>query len=222
MAKMNAFTQELEALDSHIIKAPGSDKALADTSRALTMVERLVLALDNSGSMGSSMDPEDWRTGKSKLDATKDAVLTMLANSDAARTHYGVVSFESDARVVNQPHYDYDAIAPSIMNIDCGGGTDMAGGLALSLRLRPHRIVMLSDGHPNNSEAALSEARRAATAGIKIDTISVGDANDELMQEIARLTGGKWSRVTDLESMKKTFLNLETRKYLALEDKTNA
>ena len=91
---------------------------------------------------------------------------------------------------VDPPHVPY---APALM----GGDTDMVAALRAA---KPAdglgiKIVLLSDGEPNDREATLAEARRFKT---HIDTIYIGPEREtrgrEFLQELARKTGGSYQK----------------------------
>lgn len=180
--------------------------------------ERVVLCLDHSGSMASPM-----ATGqiKSRQHATFEAALAITNASRPETTHYGLVAFESGARTLVEITDEYMEIQ-GLAALQPAGGTAMDQGISVSLQQTdgpPHRIILLSDGGADDRDAALNVTDTAVLLGVVIDTISIGDSDDALMQEIARRTGGKWQRCEDPLALAQAFMKLETRARAFLEYK---
>ena len=83
--------------------------------------------------------------------------------------------------------------SPALM----GGDTDMVAALKAA---KPAdglgiKIVLLSDGEPNDREATLAEARKFKTP---IETVYIGPEREsrgrEFLQELARKTGGSYQK----------------------------
>lgn len=75
----------------------------------------------------------------------------------------------------------------------CGSGTDVARAIRHATKLNPARTILISDGSPNNADAAFEAAEQLP--GI-LETIFVGDENDTrakaFMREIATKCGGNF------------------------------
>ena len=56
-----------------------------------------------------------------------------------------------------------------------GGGTALASALTFAAGLRPARVIVISDGEPDNAEAALAVARDLGAGGCHIETYFCGD-----------------------------------------------
>lgn len=176
--------------------------------------ERVVLLIDVSGSMSGSM-PAAVQT---RIAAVTESILVILAQSSCKLTRYGLTTFDSMPRVVVPITDDYLMIeAKAYMQTQ--GGTDMDTGLSAAVQQEPNRIIMLSDGGATcGDERVLEVARTAATLGIKIDTIGIGEANDTLLQEISRITGGRWVHPTSPKELAMSFAKLETKARFAISD----
>lgn len=78
-----------------------------------------------------------------------------------------------------------------------GEETDLAAGMALALgQLRAgagvSRLILLTDGFTRDPAACLALAREAAEAGVSVSTLGLGgDFQDDLLTQIADLTGGR-------------------------------
>ncbi len=114
-----------------------------------------------------------------------------------------VVTFDSKARlVVPSVEIDDDAREQgrqAVAAIEASGTTDLAGGLSLAVAdLMPHtaegrvtRVVLLSDGVPNDASSIAITAAEASAAGITITALGFGlDYDETLLGSIAQQTGG--------------------------------
>jgi hypothetical protein len=71
------------------------------------------------------------------------------------------------------------------------GSTDLVKGLELVYTLNPEKIILISDGQPDDPDLALSIAK---IAKIPINVLYIGDAGDAgdlFMTSLAKATGGK-------------------------------
>jgi Ca-activated chloride channel family protein len=114
-----------------------------------------------------------------------------------------VVTFDSKPELlVPSVELDDDAREEALEKVaamDARGTTDLAGGLHLALRdLLPHaaegrvtRIVLLSDGVPNEAHSIPTAVSQAASAGITVTALGFGlDYDETLLSSIAQGTGG--------------------------------
>ncbi len=114
-----------------------------------------------------------------------------------------VVTFDSRAELV-VPNLEIDddtreACLEAIAAIEARGTTDLAAGLHTALGdLLPHtaegrvtRIVVLSDGVPNEADSIPSAVAQASSAGITVTALGFGlDYDETLLASIAQQTGG--------------------------------
>lgn len=177
--------------------------------------EHICLCLDHSGSMGMTM-PGTLNTRQQCL---AEAVQAIVGVSSEDATYYSIVAFESQARLHVDKTTNFLALCSKAW-LQPAGGTNMRDGLSLAIQQAPKRIILLSDGEPSDPEGVYAIADTAALLGIKIDTVSIGESGDALMQEIARRTGGTWQRCSTPEALAQHFMRLETRAYLQLEHKS--
>jgi Ca-activated chloride channel homolog len=114
-----------------------------------------------------------------------------------------VVTFDSKpALLVPSIELDDDAREEALVKVaamEAHGTTDLAGGLHLALSdLAPHaaegrvtRIVLLSDGVPNQADSIPSAVAQAAAMGITVTALGFGlDYDETLLSSIAQGTGG--------------------------------
>lgn len=148
----------------------------ADPGHGLAVPTDLVVVLDRSGSMA----------GTKILDAQAAAreLVAQLGPAD----RLALVTFASDVRV-DVSLGDTARAGAAIDGLLAGGGTDMRAGLARGLALlaptpgRVQRVVLVSDGLPNEAGGLDELARRAAYAEAPLSTIGIGDDYDEALME---------------------------------------
>ena len=79
---------------------------------------------------------------------------------------------------------------------DAGGGTPLAEALALAHQAR--RVVVLSDGEPDDEYRALKEALRLTAAGVSLSACYIGPPSGPGYNFLSRLTsqcGGKMANI---------------------------
>lgn len=128
--------------------------------------------------VSGSMSDRDAGGGMSRYDAAR-VQLENLQNEMPGEI--AVASFSSSA--------DF---SPSGVPINQGGTTDMVQALKMMLMAdnTDIRLILISDGEPDDSAAALATARKFKS---KIDTIFVGNETGygrKFLQELAAATGG--------------------------------
>lgn len=163
---------------STIVAGSLADQArLNSTSLAESFLSAaLIVIVDTSGSMGAG----DSRGGKSRYDVAC-AELADLQHSMPGKV--AVIAFSSDTVFV-----------PGGLPPFLGGGTDLAGALQFAhvADTPGMRFVVISDGEPDDSSAALSVA---ATYINRIDCIYVGAESNpsgrHFLQLLAKSSGGK-------------------------------
>ncbi len=158
----------------------------------------VALCIDTSGSM----------EGKAIDDARKAA----LAFLDGLRPGDGfsVVTFDQTARVVvpaaRVGSVDLKTIRADISKIQAQGTTAMAEGLAYAIQQvrsfydpsRVNRVVLVSDGVPNDASPLRTMAAQAAATNISISTMGLGlDYDELLMGDLAQTGGGRFKYIDD-------------------------
>lgn len=158
----------------------------------------VVLVMDSSGSM----------EGKAIEDA-RAAALT-LVDGLAEGDHFAVVTFDSRAHVL-VPSTTIDAgslgsIRAHIEQMSARGTTDLAGGLSAGLAEAQrgylgdgvNRVVLLSDGVPNDESLVAGLSQQAAAMRVSITALGLGlEYNETLLASLAQQTGGKFHFVED-------------------------
>lgn len=159
----------------------------------------VALCLDTSGSM----------EGKAIDDARK-AALSFLAGIKPG-DGFSLVTFDSSAHVVVPPTHMTDAtdLAPiraAINAIKAQGTTAMEAGLTTAISevqslfdpTRVNRVVLVTDGVPNDATRLRALAQRAQASGIGISAMGLGVDYDEiLMGDLAQVGGGRFHYIDD-------------------------
>jgi hypothetical protein len=160
--------------------------------------------------VSSSMDDPSAYGDKSKLETAKEQGAAFVrsiesqANQSGLQPTLGLVAFSNSSDVFQSLTDDYDAVDASVDSLSTIGGTNIYAGLSESIAqledaTDTKMLVLLSDGVDtlgNSDESILELAEDAADKDIKIYTIGFGssdDLNEDLLQEIADITGGEYS-----------------------------
>lgn len=136
-------------------KLPATTGATADARRRLA---RVTIVADVSGSMA---EPAGERR---KIDVLAAAIAEARPDMPEQET----IAFATTARV----------LGPAERLPDPAGGTAMHLGLAEAARRDGKRVLVISDGMPDDRRQALAEADRLASAGATIDVLYVGPETD--------------------------------------------
>jgi Ca-activated chloride channel family protein len=170
-----------------------------------TIGVNLGLLLDTSGSMAG----EPIEQARAAVHALVDELRPI--------DRITIVTFDSRAQLV-QPmtlidDVDLDELHDRIDAIEARGTTDMAAGLGTLLQ-QLHgnptvgdldRIVLVSDGVPNDPSPIASQVENARMAGFAITTLGVGLEYDELLLgDMSRESGGKFHHVEHGEALGET------------------
>ncbi len=166
----------------------------------------LGLVVDTSGSM-EGRPIEDAR-----------AATALLLGALEPGDHISVVAFGSTTEVL-LPSTEFetgrlDELRAKVSAMRAQGTTDLAGGLRAGIEevarvedasaLR--RIVLLSDGVPNESAAVEALAQYAGQRGIAITTLGLGlDYDETLLGAVAMRSGGRFHFVEDSSAVATLF-----------------
>jgi Ca-activated chloride channel family protein len=166
----------------------------------------LAVAIDTSGSMdGDAMD---------QARAAALAIVDQLRDGD----RLAVVSFGSRTKLVTEATV-VDAstrgeIRAAIESMNSAGTTDLAGGLSNAVAqvlqaLDPNgvnRVVLLSDGVPNDPNGLQSVAEQARANAVSITALGLGLESDEvLLTRLAQHSGGRYHFVESPQMVAKVF-----------------
>jgi len=175
-----------------------------------TMIDT-ILVLDTSGSMAGA-----------KLKELKEAVLIFLATTKELDLgdRIAVVSFGQQAQIISPLSNSYDSVAGLVMRLTASGSTPMAEALVYALeelvnngrvlsineiQLMP-RIILMTDGEPNNEAKTLAVAALIGKAGFPIACVGVTGCKQSLLQNITTLTGGMFVMTKKIQDLSAFFL----------------
>lgn len=144
-----------------------------------------ILLLDCSGSMSEVIS-----TGEKKIEALRTVVADVRSSVNVPMTAFG----------------PYPGVMPVVDQIpEPGGGTPMHAAIEQARVQKKKHLVVISDGVPDSTVAALDQARQfMQDGGKRIDAIYIGNDGDpgaKFMTELATVGGGTQS-VTDLKEQK--------------------
>lgn len=144
-----------------------------------------MLLLDCSGSMS-----EVIATGEKKIEALRAVVADVRSSVNVPGIAFG----------------PYPGVVPLVDQIpEPAGGTPMHAAIEHAKNQKKKHLVVISDGVPDSTVAALEQAKQfMQNGGTRIDAIYIGNDGDpgaKFMTELATLGGGSQS-VTDMKDQK--------------------
>lgn len=184
----------------------------------------IVLAVDTS----ASMQAEDFTQGLTpvnRLQVAKGVMADFVAMRPDDRI--GIVVFGEEAFTQVPLTLDHATLTDMLDVVDIGvagpQGTAVGTAIAVSakrlkdLDAKSKILILLTDGRSNAGSLSPTEAAQAAAAlGIKVYTIGVGargggglfrneGIDEEGLTKVANLTGAKYFRATDTDSLKRIY-----------------
>lgn len=195
----------------------------------------IILGIDLSRSM-SALDLSDKSKENTRLDVVKKIASSFINERDGDRV--GIVLFGQNAYLQSPLTLD-NALAVQMLNLSqigiAGDATAIGDALALSIKTlstRPENsriIILLTDG--TNTAGVINPmeaAQMASKFGIKVHTIAVGkdgiipmktesgdivyaqsEVDETLLTEMARVTGGTFSRAEDKVNLEKIYKKID-------------
>lgn len=160
----------------------------------------MVLVIDKSGSMGGD-----------KIELAKTAAkgaVELLGQTDKI----GVIAFEGDTFWISdvQPASNKGRVIDDISRIEAGGGTNMYPAMESAFEAlqgtvaKLKHVIILTDGisAPGDFQGI---AASMASAKITVSTVGIGDADANLLEEIARVGQGRYYFTNDPSSVPQIF-----------------
>lgn len=205
---------EVEASNSYVASGETSEQVLhfeigaqAPAGAQERIPLNLSLVIDHSGSM----------SGEQMEDARR-ALRYMLGELHPEDT-VSVVAFSSEVAVL-QPQELWDDVDQAelfqkIAELQPTGTTDMQSALAVGIGQvqqrfaadRINRVMLLSDGIPNDATQLLGMAQGARGSQISISTFGLGPYyNEDLMAALADSSGGRYHFIKDSQQIEAFFL----------------
>jgi len=155
-----------------LISIENEEKAIQAFNAALTHEKSNVVII---GDVSGSMNEAVRTTGQSKFDAMRDCMLRVVSRMESAAV---ILFADHSERVLS--FEAFDQLRPSPFSRGrLGYGTKLHGALRAAAKLNPEHIVVISDGQPNNPQAALDTAR---TMLCRIDVYYCGNGASHEVQ----------------------------------------
>jgi len=187
----------------------------------------VVLVMDSSDSMNET------DIAPSRLEAARRAAKLLLENLPTGFP-VGIVSFDREARILNAPTIDRNAVRTALDSLETHVGTAIGDGLTRALELPTTAgqstkqtpspvLLLLSDGNNTTGEVApLEAAERARKRGVRVHTVSLGSLssseeaepaarrppNEEMLRAIAEATGGTYASAPSAAELAATYEDL--------------
>jgi Ca-activated chloride channel family protein len=203
------------ALANRFVKAGAAEEVLArihigtqGTGDRPRPPANVALVMDTSSSMKGEAIEEAKKAALTLLEALDDGdTLSVVVFGSHAETIVPAVMLDQAART---------KIAERLRAIEESGTTDLAGGLAAGLTEihkgrssgveMLHRVVLLSDGVPNDEAPILSLAQQAAAASAPITALGLGlEYHETLLAQLAQTSGGTFHFVEDATAVATVF-----------------
>ena len=209
------------------------------STEILTHGVDIVLAIDTSGSMQALDFTKDKRR-IDRLEVVKDVVSGFIDNRQNDRMGMVIFGQEAFTQCPLTLDHDILLSFLNNLEIGIAGDSTAIGsaiGVAVKrlkdLKAKSRVIILLTDGRNNaGSLSPLQAAQIARTYGIKIYTIGVGsrgkapflvdsifgkqyiyqdvEIDEKTLQEIAQLTGAKYFRATDRETLEDIYSQIDS------------
>jgi hypothetical protein len=207
--------------------AQAAQQAVA-VGEAATIENRLALILDCSGSMNESVGEYLGPNRKTKMDYLRDAVQTFATQLDWSTTSVAIECFPSrnnewEPGMDVRPGYqigrfpltaDQNLINTIALGLTASGGTPMAPAIKHVIDNYPvTRGIIISDGEADSNYDAVESAKFFREAEVSIDCVHIGNSTDgeQLLKDIADMTGGIYLKFTDVSAFSKSFSYLTPR-----------
>ncbi len=181
----------------------------------------LVFVIDTSGSMANYVGT------KSKISLAMDAIragIDQLDETDQA----AIISFDVNTHVIASLTSDHNRLIKLVGRLKSTGGTAaMSDAIKTAIQMyetadvRRKHIILLSDGKSTGKHSDIIEiARDAANEKVGITTIGIGDAETELLEEIANTGTGRAIHVQDIQNLPRVLMDAvqETHNYIVQEE----
>jgi Ca-activated chloride channel family protein len=179
----------------------------------------IALVLDVSGSMTSTPLGEDTRLAVAQQNIT-DFI------SGRSEDRIALVIFADRSLVLSPLTLDYGALKSlvgEVEQVEVGGNTAIGMGLAEAVELlrgsraRSRVVILLTDGENNSGEVDPGQAARIAEAlGVRVHTIGILDrdnrganVNEEVLTQMAEVTGGRYFPAASPESLANVYENID-------------
>ena len=160
----------------------------------------MVLVMDKSGSM-------DGLPIALSRQAAKAAVELL-----GSRDQIGVVGFDGSAKIISEMRSAAEtaSLNSEIDSLTAGGGTNMYPAMLVGKQMLDNasakikHMICLSDGHTSQADHG-TLAQAMADSGITVSTVALGDADRQLLANIAEIGRGRYYETNDPANVPKIF-----------------
>lgn len=191
----------------------------------------IVVAIDASGSMNASgFDQENELSEGKRL--SRFALTKMIAREfilKRVNDNVGVVIYGDFAFIASPITYEKEIVSDMLEYVTQGmAGQNTAIGDAIAMSVRAFRysqatskiLILLSDGEHNSGALSPKDALALAKeAGVKIYTISIGEADSALMQKIAQESGGVFYNAKNAKELEGVYSAIDTLESSKIDSK---
>ena len=167
----------------------------------------ICLVVDRSNSMNFNNQMPDLRSAVS--------IFLEVLEDDGYVDLVALASYNQTARLDQSLTSDLNRIRLAMSLMIADGQTNIGGGISTgqaalrSIYARPYTektMIVLTDGNHNTGYNPILAAQDAARYGIVVHTITFGpEANQQLMQQIAQITGGTSYHAPDGDSLREIY-----------------
>ncbi len=145
---------------------------------------RIFLLIDGSASMA----------GHPLMEA-QQAARAFLDKCDFTAVEVGLIAFSDQVVLQCEATSNARKVQAALVRLEADGTTNLSDALEmarerLSARDRRRYIVILTDGYPDSTQAAVDQAKLARDEGIEIVAIGTGDADLEYLRRLASTQEG--------------------------------
>lgn len=190
------------ALHQRINQAAVEQKAFAEAD-PLVVPNRIAIIADGSGSMGGF-----------KNRCLHDALTGFFNMCSYGDTSCAIYTFGMSQEVRHGLSRDKTMLIATAMGIAADGGTPMDEPMREVLeQISLTRGIIISDGCANNPALAVDQAMRYKEQEIPIDCVHIGNEThgEDLLKEIAELTGGIYIKFDNVGNFAQAFSYLTVR-----------
>jgi len=181
----------------------------------------IILCIDTSGSMSAAdIQPTRW-------EAAKNAARALIDRTPGG-TKVGIVTFSSNAVVVQAPTADRESAINALERIPApGGATAIGDALTLAGEQFPRRghhvVILMTDGVNNRGADPLAASAELAARHTPVYTVGIGtndsgllipgtaepaQLDEDALRAIAQAGGGDYAKVADAQQLQNTLAHL--------------
>lgn len=230
-----------------LVRRPGSSPATQKTPEDLILdgaldldelvdnIEQTVFLLDISSSMNGYITSDDWSwddppgSRETKISLLKKALSRYIRTRFEKKpdSRVGMVAFETNVHVLVDITDDEQELLRRAETLRGRGTTKMDKGLARAIGLLKKsskswipRIVLISDGAPDNQKAVVRVIENNKHLRIIIDALYIGSEDErdnmyiQFMRELAERTGGVFEQIASEEEFEAKLLGVANRPLL--------